>query len=81
MEYRINKIDTDLRRKINEERSEDKIHNKKGINISKDKENAKENMEHKASKGNEKVIDNNNDPDKKTEVQDPFRGHHIDIRR
>jgi hypothetical protein len=81
MEYRVNKIDTDLRRKINEERSEDKIHNKKGININKDKENTKENMKHKDSMGNEKVIDNNNDPDKKVEGQDPFRGHHIDIRR
>jgi hypothetical protein len=81
MEYRINKIDTDLRQKINEERSEDKIHNKKGININKDKENTKENMKHNDSKGNEKVIDNNRDTNKKTDNGDAFRGHHIDIRR
>jgi hypothetical protein len=81
MEYRINKIDTDLRQKINEERSEDKIHNKKGININKDKENTRENMEHKDPKGNEKVTDNSSDPVKKKEGEDPFRGHNIDIRR
>ena len=82
MEYRINKIDPQLRQKISDERSEGKIHNKKGININKDKESTKENMKHKDFKENEKVIDNNNsDTDNKTEGVDPFRGHHIDIRR
>ena len=38
MEYRLNKIDTDLRRKINEAASESKIHSKKEIQINKDKE-------------------------------------------
>jgi len=38
MEYRLNKIDTDLRRKINEAASESKIHPKKEIQINKDKE-------------------------------------------
>lgn len=81
MEYRINKIDPDLRQRINEERSEDKIHNKKGININKDKESPKESKKHKDSKENEKVIDNNSDEDKKKNDEDPYRGHHIDIRR
>jgi len=38
MEYRLNKIDTDLRRKINEAANEGKVHPKKSIQINKDKE-------------------------------------------
>ena len=37
MEFKLNKIDTDLRQKINAETSEGKIHTKKGISVNKDK--------------------------------------------
>lgn len=36
MEFKLNKIDTDIRQKINEERKEEKVHSGKGINIKKD---------------------------------------------
>ena len=83
MEYRVNKIDPDLRQKINEERNEERIHTKKGININKDKESTKDKMEHKDSKENNKTRDNDKVGlgTKDTEAQDPFKGHNIDIRR
>jgi uridine phosphorylase len=37
MEYRLNKIDTDLRQKINDATKEGKVHGTKGIAVSKDK--------------------------------------------
>ena len=36
MEFKVNKIDTDIRKKIQEEVSEEKIHSSKSINIKKD---------------------------------------------
>lgn len=36
MEFKLNKIDTDIRKKIQEEIKEDKVHAGKGINIKKD---------------------------------------------
>lgn len=39
MEYRLNKIDTDLRQKINDATKEGKVHGAKNIAISKDKPN------------------------------------------
>jgi hypothetical protein len=41
MEFQINKIDTVLRREVNEETKEGKIHNKNGIVIGNDEENHK----------------------------------------
>jgi len=38
MEFRLNKIDTDLRRKVNEAANEGKVHPKKEIQVNKDKE-------------------------------------------
>jgi hypothetical protein len=35
MEFRLNKIDTDVRQKINDETKEGKVHTKKGISIEK----------------------------------------------
>ena len=83
MEYRINKIDPDLRQKINEERNEEKIHNKKGINVNKDKDSTKEKMEQKNSKVDNTTRETDIDElgNKETEVQEPFKGHNIDIRR
>jgi hypothetical protein len=82
MEFKLNKIDKDLRQRINEERSEDKIHNKKGININKDKnkEEKNENKETKKSEHNEN-IDSMESKNSKTEVIEPEKGHYIDIRR
>lgn len=37
MEYRLNKIDTDLRQKINDAAKEGKVHGTKNITINKDK--------------------------------------------
>lgn len=37
MEYRLNKIDTDLRQKINDATKEGKVHSKKDIKIYKDR--------------------------------------------
>ncbi|MBN7573073.1 hypothetical protein C1H57_00460 [Clostridium sp. 2-1] len=36
MEFKLNKIDTDIRKKIQEETKEDKVHSGKGISIKKD---------------------------------------------
>lgn len=36
MEFKLNKIDTDIRKKIQEELKEDKVHSGKGISIKKD---------------------------------------------
>lgn len=37
MEYKLNKIDIDVRQSINSETREGKIHSKKGISVNKDK--------------------------------------------
>ncbi|MDU6036804.1 MAG: hypothetical protein E6Y83_00545 [Clostridium butyricum] len=50
MEYRLNKIDTDIRKKMQEETKSDKIHANEKINIKKDlKEYDKDNMMDKDS--------------------------------
>ena len=36
MEFKLNKIDTDIRKKMQEEIKEDKVHSGKGINVTKD---------------------------------------------
>ncbi len=36
MEFKLNKIDTDIRKKIKEERKESKVHSGKAINVNKD---------------------------------------------
>lgn len=36
MEFKLNKIDTDIRKKIDEERKESKVHSGKAVNINKD---------------------------------------------
>ena len=36
MEFKLNKIDTDIRKKIDEERKESKVHSGKAINVNKD---------------------------------------------
>lgn len=90
MEFKLNKIDTDLRQRIDQERSEDKIHNKKGINVNKDKEKTRENAENKKKEKSKEseteratIQENGNiqgsvDNDK---GKDLYRGHFIDLRR
>lgn len=36
MEFKLNKIDTDIRKKMQEETKEDKVHSGKAINVNKD---------------------------------------------
>jgi len=52
MEFRLNKIDTDLRQKINDQTREGKVHTKKGISI--DKHKYEERREQKNDKRNPK---------------------------
>lgn len=49
MEFKLNKIEPDLRQKINEETKEGKVHSKKGIAINKDK-NEERNRKNKEQK-------------------------------
>lgn len=47
MEFKLNKIDTDIRKKMQEETKEDKVHSGKSINIKKDiKDERHEEMPH-----------------------------------
>lgn len=80
MEYRVNKIDPDLRKKIGDARGEGKIHTKKGITINKDKENAKENMKSKHESFNE-ILKNKVITKDVPREEEPYKGHNIDIRR
>jgi hypothetical protein len=55
MEYRLNKIDTDIRKRMQEETKSDKIHANEKINIKKDlKEHDKDNMMDKDSEHDNK---------------------------
>lgn len=36
MEFKLNKIDTDIRRKLQEQNKEDRVHSSKSINVKKD---------------------------------------------
>lgn len=61
MEFKLNKIDSDIRKKINEEIKEDKVHAGKGINIKRDikyeKQEAKESLDRKESDKKHITID------------------------
>lgn len=52
MEFKLNKIDTDIRIKIQEEIKEDKVHSGKAINVNKDLKNGKENSFKKSKESN-----------------------------
>lgn len=45
MEFKLNKIDTDIRKRMQEEIKEDKVHSGKGINIKKDMKEEKQEIE------------------------------------
>lgn len=51
MEFKLNKIDTDIRKRIQEERKSGKVHSSKSININKDYNDDKENA-HQLTKEN-----------------------------
>ena len=42
MEFKLNKIDTDIRKKMQEEIKEDKVHSGKGINVTKNLKDEKD---------------------------------------
>lgn len=61
MEFKLNKIDTDIRKKIDEERKESKVHSGKAINVNKelhdDSKNYINNKEEELSKKKRFIID------------------------
>ena len=59
MEFKLNKIDTDIRKRIDEERKQNKIHSGKEINVKKDlkeKHSDVENEEEKNSSNHKRFI-------------------------
>ena len=54
MEFRLNKIDTDLRERINEETAEGRIHTKKDILIDNSKYDSRREQKHNKRKPREK---------------------------
>lgn len=55
MEFKLNKIDTDIRKKMQEEIKEDKVHSGKSINIKKDiKDEKKEEVKKNTEEENER---------------------------
>jgi hypothetical protein len=82
MDFKLNKVDMELRYKINEERSEDKVHNKKGININKDK-NKDEKKEYPEQKkeGSKEGTNTTETVENEPKPEDPYRGHFIDTRK
>lgn len=57
LEFKLNKIDTDIRRKINEERKTDKVHSGKKINVNRDLQEEHSKRDHETKKnetGNKK---------------------------
>lgn len=55
MEFKLNKIDTDIRKRIEEERKENKVHSGKAINVNKDfLEENKDNLNNKNQESRKK---------------------------
>ena len=54
MEFKLNKIDTDIRKKMQEEIKEDKVHSGKGINVTKNLKDKKNQYIKLDEKENEK---------------------------
>lgn len=54
MEFRLNKIDMDIRRDINDETREGKVHSKKGIKVDKEKSEDKRQNKQQQEKPKEK---------------------------
>lgn len=85
MDFRLNKVDMDVRQKVNETRSDDKIHNKKGINVNKDKNKDESSEKFSLNKDDstEKLLttEEHEEIPKDVKDSDPQKGHFIDIRR
>lgn len=54
MEYRLNKIDTDIRQRINDETKDGVIHRKTEVKINRDEANKEKNHEHPQKEKREK---------------------------
>jgi hypothetical protein len=81
MEYRLNKIDTDIRAEINRQTKEGKVHTKKGIKISSDKS-----KDHNQSKGHQKKeekegfdLSKYNNKDSKTIQVKAYKGTNVEV--
>ncbi|WP_270562921.1 hypothetical protein [Clostridium beijerinckii] len=57
MEFQLNKIDTDIRKKIQEETKEDKVHSGKNINVKKDLKEEKNQINDEELNYNEEEIE------------------------
>ncbi|MZK49893.1 hypothetical protein [Clostridium beijerinckii] len=72
MEFKLNKIDTDIRKKMQEEIKEDKVHSGKGISIKKDIKDEKSEYENNFKEDDEKrfiTIDVIKNSDENVDVQ------------
>ncbi|MDK2830028.1 MAG: hypothetical protein PWP67_2862 [Clostridium butyricum] len=70
MEFKLNKIDTDIRKKIQEETKEDKVHSSKSISIKKDIKD----------EGHEEIINSNEENDEKKYITiDGIKYNHKNI--
>ncbi|MCM8710959.1 hypothetical protein M2651_07960 [Clostridium sp. SYSU_GA19001] len=80
MEYRLNKIDTDLRQKINESTKEGKVHGTKNISINKDKKEEKKEKKDYSLK-RYKATQKFSVEAVKTVVQNSSKGSFIDVKK
>ena len=54
MEFKLNKIDTDIRKKIQEDRKTSKVHSGKNINVNKNPQDESKNKENRKNKTDKK---------------------------
>ncbi|MFT8342301.1 MAG: hypothetical protein ABF652_12845 [Clostridium beijerinckii] len=73
MEFKLNKIDTDIRKKMQEETKEDKVHSGKAINVNKDLK------EEKYQHTNEKQIAAKDEVKKRYITIDVVKNNHENI--
>jgi hypothetical protein len=92
MEYRLNKIDTDLRQKINDATREGKVHGTKNIAINKGKQQEKKKNKdckfEQYNKNNKFVVDaikaenvEINAVKKKVETDEASKGIYLDVKK
>lgn len=73
MEFKLNKIDTDIRKKMNEETKDDKVHSGKAVNVKKDLK------EEKNKNTNEKLIFTEGEIDKRYITIEVVKNSHENI--
>jgi hypothetical protein len=91
MEYRLNKIDTDLRQKINDAAKSGKVHGAKNISVEKDKnEESKEQKDNYSSsyKKNKLIVDASKVENiqveafkESSQTKDKTKGNYLDIKK